>query len=89
VNPLSSKREFNVIKRKTALRDWILIELQKLEKKHGMATRDFIKEWKSRAILEPKDHILLEEFLEWDALAESFEKIEKELEDLKKHIKEG
>jgi len=86
---LSLIKEIDVIKKKIALRDWILKELKKFEEKYGMTTKDFVKGWRGGAIPEPEDHILLEEFLEWDALAESLEKVEKELKELEKRIRES
>ncbi|MGQ4915224.1 MAG: hypothetical protein ACP6IU_10865 [Candidatus Asgardarchaeia archaeon] len=81
--------EINALKKKISLREWLLNELKKYEKKYGMSTASFVKKWRSGSIPEPEKHELLEEFLDWDALAESLEKVEHELKEIEKRIKES
>ena len=54
-----------------------------------MTTREFVEKWKSKEIPEPEDHILLEEFLEWEGLFESLQNVEDELKQIEKRIKES
>lgn len=81
--------EIDTIKKKINLRDYLLDEIGKIEAKYGLSTKDFIEKWKSRKIPEPEDHIILEEFLEWEGLSESLEKVENELKELEKRIRES
>jgi hypothetical protein len=81
--------ESNIIKKKINLREWILSELKIFETKYGMETNDFINKWRSNKIPEPEDHKLLAEFLEWEGLFESLEKVEIELNEIEKRIKES
>lgn len=81
--------EIDILKQKINLRDWILEELKKIEAKYGISTLNFIEKWRSEKIPEPEDHIILEEFLEWEGLSESLEKVENELKDLEKRIRES
>ena len=81
--------QIDVLKQKISQRDWILDELKQFEIKYGLSTKDFIEKWRSRKIPEPEDHIILEAFLEWEGLFESLEKIENELKDLEKRIRES
>ncbi len=71
--------ELDSIKKKIELRDWVLGELKGFESKYGMKTKDFTEKWHSKEIPEPEDHVLLEEFLEWEGLSESLYKVESEL----------
>ena len=52
-----------------------------------MTTKEFVKKWTSNEIPEPEDHVLLEEFLEWEGLFESLQNVENELRDIEKRIK--
>ena len=81
--------ELEIIKKKIDLRDWILGELKRFESKYGISTTDFTEKWKLKKIPEPDDYKILEEFLEWDGLSESLDKVDRELEALEKHIKES
>lgn len=81
--------EIESLKKKIDLRDWILMELKKFENKFGFSTDDFVEKWQSRKIPEPEEHSLLEEFLEWEGLVESLNKVENELMDLENRIKES
>lgn len=81
--------EANIIKKKINLREWILGELNAFEAKYGMETNDFINKWRSNEIPEPEDLELLAEFLEWEGLFESLEKVENELREIEKRIKES
>lgn len=72
----------NFIKERISLREWLLNELNKFEKKYGMKTVEFVSKWLTRSIPEPEEHEILEEFLEWEGLAESLEKVEKELKEI-------
>ncbi|MHA1325595.1 MAG: hypothetical protein ACTSRL_22615 [Candidatus Helarchaeota archaeon] len=81
--------EINEIKKKISLREWIINELGKFESKFGISTKDFIKKWRSKKIPEPEDHMVLEEFLEWEGLLESLEKVDNELKDIENRIRES
>jgi len=81
--------EIDLIKKKIDLREWVLQELQIFESKYGMITEDFVEKWTSNEIPEPEDHILLEEFLEWEGLSKSLEKVDNELKEIEKRIKES
>lgn len=81
--------EIETIKKKINLREWLISELEKFEVKFGMKTEDFIEKWKSNIIPEPEDHSLLEEFLEWEGLSESLQKVDNELNEIEKRIKEN
>ncbi len=81
--------EIDLIKKKIDLREWVLGELQIFEAKYGMITKDFVEKWTSNEIPEPEDHILLEEFLEWEGLSKSLENVENELKQIEKRIKES
>ena len=75
------------IKEKIDYRNWVLTELKRFEAKYGLITVDFIEKWQTNKIIEPEDHITLEEFLEWDGLAESLTKVENELKELEDRIR--
>ena len=79
--------EIDTIKKKIELREWFLGELKNFELKYGMTTNDFVEKWTSNEIPEPEDHVLLEEFLEWEGLFESLQNVENELRDIEKRIK--
>lgn len=81
--------EIDLIKKKIDLREWVLEELQIFESKYGMITKDFVEKWTSNEIPEPEDHILLEEFLEWEGLSKSLENVDNELKQIEKRIKES
>ncbi|TFG23435.1 MAG: hypothetical protein EU529_07410 [Promethearchaeota archaeon] len=81
--------EIDLLKKKIDLREWVLGELKTFESKYGMTTREFVEKWKSKEIPEPEDHILLEEFLEWEGLSESLQNVENELKQIEKRIKES
>ena len=81
--------EIDGIKKKINLREWVLGELKIFESKYGMTTSDFVEKWISNKIPEPEDHVLLEEFLEWEGLAESLLNLENELKEIEKCIKES
>jgi len=81
--------EIDTIQKNFNLREWILSELQNFESKYGMTTKDFVEKWISNEIPEPEDHVLLEEFLEWEGLANSLQKVENELKKIEKRIKES
>jgi len=81
--------ESNIIKKKINLREWLPGELNKFEAKYGMETNDFINKWRVNKIPEPEDPELLAEFLEWEGLFESLEKVEIELNEIEKRIKES
>ncbi len=81
--------EINEIKKIIIHRDWVLNELKKFEDKYGLITKEFIDKWRSKKIPEPDEHIILEEFLEWDGLAESLDKIDNELKALEDRIREN
>lgn len=81
--------ELEELKKKISLRDWVLGELQKFEAKYGSSTNEFIEKWRVGKIPEPEDYKVLEEFLEWDGLAESLEKVDEDLKELENHIKEN
>lgn len=82
-------KELDLKKKNIDLRTWILKELSAFESKFGMTTREFKEKWNSQEIPEPEDHQLLEEFLEWEVLADILQKVEKELNDIEKRIKES
>ena len=81
--------EIDLLKKKIDLREWVLEELKAFESKYGMTTREFVEKWISKEIPEPVDHILLEEFLEWEGLSESLRNVEDELKQIEKRIKES
>jgi hypothetical protein len=81
--------EIDLIKKKIDIREWVLQELQIFESKYGMITKDFVEKWTSNEIPEPEDHILLEEFLEWEGLSKSLENVDNELKQIEKRIKES
>jgi len=81
--------EMDIIKKKFSLREWVLGELKEFELKYGMTTKDFVEKWISNEILDPEDHVLLQEFLEWEGLAESLDNVENELRAIEKRIKES
>ena len=81
--------ELEIIKKKIKLREWIISELKAFEEKYGMTSKDFVEKWRSNGIPEPEEHSLLEEFLEWEGLTESLQKVEKELNQIEKRIKES
>ncbi len=81
--------EIDLIKKKIDIREWVLQELQIFESKYGMITKDFVEKWTSNEIPEPEDHILLEEFLEWEGLSKSLENVDNELRQIEKRIKES
>lgn len=81
--------EIDTIQKKFNLREWVLNELKAFESKYGMTTIDFVEKWVSNEIPEPEDNNLLEEFLEWEALSESIQKVENELREIEKRIKES
>ena len=81
--------KIDTLKQKISLRDWLLLELKKLEDKFGLSTNEFIDKWKKNTIPEPEDPDTLEDFLEWEGLFESLEKVEKELKEFEKRIKES
>jgi hypothetical protein len=81
--------EIEIIKEKITLREWILGELKKYESKYGILTTEFVYNWRNKKIPEPEEHMILEEFLEWEGLFESLEKVENELKELEKRIREN
>jgi len=81
--------EIDIIQKKFNLRKWVLGELENFESKYGMITKDFIEKWTSNEIPEPEENDLLQEFLEWEALSISLQKVESELKDIEKRIKES
>jgi len=60
-----------------------------LESKYGMLTKNFVEKWQSKRIPEPENHVLLEEFLEWEGLSESLQNVDKELKEIEKRIREN
>jgi len=81
--------EIDIIQKKFNLREWVLSELKNFESKYGMTTRDFIEKWTSNEIPEPEENALLQEFLEWEGLSISLQKVENELKEIEKRIKES
>lgn len=81
--------ELEVIKKEIDLREWIMGELKRFESKYGISTNEFTEKWKLKRIPEPDDYKILEEFLEWDGLSESLERVDKELKALENQIKES
>jgi len=81
--------EIEIIQKKFNLREWVLSELKIFESKYGMTTKDFIEKWTSNEIPEPEEHALLQEFLEWEGLSISLQKVESELKEIEKRIKES
>jgi len=81
--------ELDKIQKKFNLREWVLSELKNFESKYGMITKDFIEKWTSNEIPEPEEHALLQEFLEWEGLSISLQKVESELKKIEKRIKES
>ncbi len=81
--------ELDLLKKRILLREWLLDELKKFEIKYGFQTIEFIEKWRARKIPEPEDHTILEEFLEWEGLSESLEKVDNELRELENRIKES
>jgi len=81
--------ELEVLKKEIDLRDWILGELKRFEAKYGISTKEFIEKWRAQKIPEPEDYKLLEEFLEWEGLFESLEKVDEELKELERRIRES
>ena len=81
--------EIDNIQKKFNLRQWVLSELENFESKYGMTTKDFVEKWTSNEIPEPEENTLLQEFLEWEGLSESLQKVESELKEIEKHIKES
>ena len=78
-----------MIKKEIDLREWIMGELKRFESKYGISTNEFTEKWKLKRIPEPDDYKILEEFLEWDGLSESLERVDKELKALENQIKES
>ncbi len=89
MNNLTILEEIDEIKKKIDYRSWVLDQLKKFEAKYGIPTNIFISKWRSKRIPEPEDHIILEEFLEWEGLAESLEKVENELKEVENRIRES
>ncbi|KKL76106.1 hypothetical protein LCGC14_2048200 [marine sediment metagenome] len=81
--------EIDIIQKKFNLREWVLNELKNFESKYGMTTKDFIEKWTINEIPEPEEHDLLQEFLEWEGLSISLQKVESELKEIEKRIKES
>ena len=81
--------EIDTIQEKFNLREWVLNEVRNFESKYGMTTKDFVEKWISNEIPEPEEHTLLEEFLEWEGLYQSLQKVEDELREIEKRIKES
>ena len=79
--------EIDTIKKKIDLREWLLGELKNFESKYGMLTKNFVEKWQSKRIPEPEDHVLLEEFLEWEGLSESLQNVDNELKEIEKRIR--
>ena len=81
--------EIDIIQKKFNLRECVLSELKNFESKYGMTTKDFVEKWTSNEIPEPEEHSLLQEFLEWEGLSISLQKVESELKEIEKRIKES
>ena len=81
--------EIDTIKKKIDLREWLLGELKNFESKYGMLTKNFVEKWQSKRIPEPEDHVLLEEFLEWEGLSEGLQNVDNELKEIEKRIREN
>ena len=81
--------EIDIIQKKFNLREWVLNELKNFESKYGMTTKDFIEKWTINEIPEPEEHDLLQEFLEWEELSISLQKVESELKEIEKRVKES
>ena len=79
--------EIDTIKKKIDLREWLLGELKNFESKYGMLTKNFVEKWQSKRIPEPEDHVLLEEFLEWEGLSESLQNADNELKEIDKRVR--
>ena len=79
--------EIDTIKKKIDLREWLLSELKSFESKYGMLTKNFVEKWQSKRIPEPEDHVLLEEFLEWEGLSESLQNVDNELKEIDKRVR--
>jgi len=79
--------EIDTIKKKIDLREWLLSELKSFESKYGMLTKNFVEKWQSKRIPEPEDHVLLEEFLEWEGLSESLQNADNELKEIDKRVR--
>lgn len=54
-----------------------------------MLTKNFVEKWQSKRIPEPENHVLLEEFLEWEGLSESLQNVDNELKEIEKRIREN
>lgn len=81
--------EIDEIKKKIDHRSWVLAELKTMELKYGLSTDAFIEKWRSNKIPEPEDHDTLEDFLEWEGLQESLEKVETELKEFENRIRKS
>ena len=81
--------EIGEIKKKIDLREWVLKELSNFETKFGISTKEFAEKWGFNELPEPEDPKLLQEFLEWEGLAQSLQKVENELNEIEKRIKES
>jgi len=86
---LTTIEEINEIKKKIRLREWLINDLEKFESKFGLSTKEFVEKWRLKKIPEPEDHTVLEEFLEWEGLSESLEKVDNELKDIENRIRES
>lgn len=80
--------ETNESKKKWDLRKWVIGELKKFEMKYGLGTDEFTEKWRSNIIPEPENQVILEDFLEWDGLTETFEKFENKLKELEEKFHE-
>ena len=81
--------EIDEIRKKIDHRSWVLGELKAFEMKYGLTTGAFVEKWRSSKIPEPEEHVILEEFLEWEGLAESLEKVETEFKELENRIRKS
>ncbi len=86
---MSILKELDMIKKKISLRDWLLERLKKFEARYGMSTKDFLEKWRSGKIPEPENNEQLEDFLEWEGLADSLAEVEEELIEIEKRIRKS
>ena len=86
---MSILKEIDTLKKKITLREWLIEKLKKFENKYGMNTKEFLEKWRNGSIPEPENTKQLEEFLEWEGLADSLADVERELIEIENRIKKS
>jgi len=82
-------KEHDILKKKISLRNWLLERLKKFETRYSMSTKKFLEKWRSGKISEPESNEQLEDFLEWEGLANSLAEVEEELIEIEKRIRKS